>query len=168
MADENSTKPVTKPAPKKRTTAKKAVTTKPRAKIAAKPAPKTAGDKMAAGKAGATPANDYLSSVGERAAGYATDIKQRASDAMENIGKLIEETAEVIDDNVGPKFGDYARTASHNITKTAERLRDKDVTEIGSDARDFARKSPALTAGIAAIASIVVVQAVRSALKSDK
>ena len=102
----------------------------------------------------------------EKASDYATEIKGRASDAVSNVGKMIEDAAALIDDNIGAKYGDYARNASRSISEAAERLRAKDVSEIGEDTREFVRKRPAVAAGIAAIAGLAIVQTLRSVFRS--
>ncbi|MEZ5708730.1 MAG: hypothetical protein R3E02_04995 [Blastomonas sp.] len=103
-----------------------------------------------------------MKSASGKAVDYASDIKDRASDAIANLSKLIDETAAVIDENVGERYGDYARSASRSVNEAADRLRTKQIEDLGKDTREFVRKSPALAIGIATIASLVLAKAVSS------
>lgn len=162
-------KPAAKKAPAKATAAKpaakKPATRKPAAKKPAAPKP------AAAAKAAKRPepikpivltpveASSNTASteeLGERAREFAADIKLRLSDAIRNLGKLLGDGAEVLDQNVGPKYGDYARNASTSVRDAADRLRAKPVEDIADDAREFVRTKPAVAVGIAAVASLVV------------
>lgn len=162
-----ATKPKVAPTAKL-TTGRQASTRKAGAQLPAIGGAASVKNSGADGKAANTPAKEYLNMASEKAGGYATEIKGRASDAVTNISKMIEDTAGLIDDNIGVKYGDYARNASRSIHDAAERLRAKDVTEIGDDAREFVRKRPAIAAGIAAVAGLAVVQTLRSVFRSGK
>ena len=58
-------------------------------------------------------------------------------------------------------YGDYARTASQKLSETATRLDQKSVEEIGEDAREMIRKSPAAAVGLAALAGFVLARLFR-------
>lgn len=92
----------------------------------------------------------------DKALDLAREGKSRATDALSALGKLVSDNAAVIDEKVGPRYGDYARTAARSIQDTATRLDAKDINEIGDDAREFVRNSPALAVGIAAAAGFVI------------
>ena len=57
---------------------------------------------------------------------------------------MIEDSARTIDDNVGEKYGDYARSAADAVSSFAEKLNAKEIDEMVDDARDYVRKSPAV------------------------
>jgi len=103
---------------------------------------------------------DEAKSYGEQAkvkAGeLAVDGKGRASDAIASLGKLVSDNATVVDERLGEKYGDYARTASRKLQETADKLDAKEIEELGEDAREFVRKSPALAVGIAAVAGFMI------------
>lgn len=111
-------------------------------------------------------ARNFASTTGEKAREFAGDMKSRISDAIANLARLIGDSAPVIDENVGAKYGDYARDASKNVEKAADSLRAKDMNELTDEAREFVRKSPALAIGIAAVAGLVVTRVIGSALSS--
>jgi ElaB/YqjD/DUF883 family membrane-anchored ribosome-binding protein len=94
-----------------------------------------------------------------RAAVLATDGKAKASDALTSLGKVVAENAGLVDDKLGAKYGDYARSAARSIQETAAKLEAKDLGELGEEAKTFVRKSPALALGIAAVAGFLVARA---------
>ena len=91
-----------------------------------------------------------------KAADLANEGKAGASRAMTGLGKMVEENATLIDEKVGAKYGDYARTAGKSIQDAAAKLDAKELGELGEDAREFVRKSPALAVGIAAAAGFML------------
>ncbi len=97
---------------------------------------------------------------GEQARTKATELaaqgKNKASDAIAGIGGLVSEAAPVIDEKLGEKYGDYARSAARQIQETAAKIDAKTVEEIGEDAKEFVRKSPGLAMGIAAVAGFML------------
>ncbi len=170
-----------KPAPK--TAAKSA--SKPAAAAKPKAAPKTASAKaktatpktpsksagaLAKAKAAVgvneTKVKDEMNNFKDKAADTARNAaergKERASEAVSGIGKLLRESAETIDSNVGKNYGDYARNAADAVDGFAEKMSAKEVDDIVGDARDFVRKSPAVAIGAAAAIGFVLVRLLRS------
>ena len=92
----------------------------------------------------------------ERAAELAVEGKTKASDAISSIGKIVADNAGQIDEKLGVKYGDYARTAARSMQETAAKLEAKDLNELGDDAKEFVRKSPGLAIGIAAIGGFLL------------
>lgn len=92
----------------------------------------------------------------ERAAELAVEGKTKASDAIANIGKLVADNAGQIDEKLGVKYGDYARTAARTMQETAAKIEAKDLNELGDDAKEFVRKSPGLAIGIAAVGGFLL------------
>lgn len=86
-----------------------------------------------------------------KAADLALEGKTRASEAISSLGRIVSENAGTIDEKLGAKYGDYARTASRSLQETAAKLDAKSVDELGQDAREVVRKSPAAAVGIAAV-----------------
>lgn len=96
-----------------------------------------------------------------KAGDLARDGKTRASGALVGLSKAAADNASVIDEKLGVKYGDYARTASRSLQETAERLDNKSVDELTEDAREFVRKSPGTAVGLAALAGFLVARALR-------
>jgi ElaB/YqjD/DUF883 family membrane-anchored ribosome-binding protein len=97
----------------------------------------------------------------ERAWEMANEGKTRASDAIFSLGKIVDENATVIDEKIGPKYGEYARTAAQTMQDAAKKLDAKDMGELGEDAKEFVRKSPGIAVGLAAVAGFLMARMFR-------
>lgn len=92
----------------------------------------------------------------------AVEVKDMACDAAHGLARIISDSAGAIDDNIGPKYGDYARTAAQSVTDAADRLRAKPVEEIAEDTKEFVRTKPVAAAGIAAVFTLALAKIVSS------
>lgn len=101
-------------------------------------------------------ARDMAGQAKERAGELAKDGKARTSDAISSLGKIVADNAGTIDEKLGTRYGDYARTAARTMQETAARIEAKDLAELGDDAKEFVRKSPGLAIGIAAVAGFLL------------
>lgn len=81
----------------------------------------------------------------------ATQGKGKVSEGLTALGQSIADSAHVVDERLGAKYGDYARTASRSLQEAATKLEAKSVDELGEDARAFVRKSPGAAVGLAAV-----------------
>ena len=86
----------------------------------------------------------------------AIEGKTKASEGLRTLGQTVADNAHVVDEKLGAKYGDYARSASRSLSQTADKLDQKSVDELGEDAREFVRKSPGLAVGIAAVAGFLL------------
>ncbi len=80
---------------------------------------------------------------------------------MRGLGKMVEDSAMTIDEKVGVKYGDYARTAAKSIDDAAAKLDEKSLEDLGEDAKEFVREKPALAVGIAAAAGFMLARLFR-------
>ena len=87
--------------------------------------------------------SEWTTQAKERAADLAVEGKARASEAIAGIGKLVADNATLIDDKVGAKYGDYARTAARSMQETAAKIEAKDLGELGELGADVAAVRPA-------------------------
>jgi hypothetical protein len=92
----------------------------------------------------------------ERATDLAYEGKASASRAISSLGKIVEDNAPLIDEKVGAKYGDYARSCARSMQDTATRLEAKDLNELGEDAKEFVRQSPGLAIGLAAVGGFML------------
>ena len=169
MATDKDKKPAARKSPAKKTAAKKTSTKK---SAATKKTTKATPSKPL--KGGATRAAASKSKIvdtaelKERAIGKARSAanqgKERTGDAISNISKLIDDSAKTIDENVGEKYGDYARSAADAVSSFAEKLDSKDVDEMVEDARGFVRKSPAVAIGAAAVVGFLISRLIKSGM----
>lgn len=111
--------------------------------------------------------NDFKAKAVDGARAAAEKGKDRATEAVGSIGKLIRDSASTIDDNVGKQYGDYARSAAEMVEGFAGKMDAKDVDAIAEDARQFVRKSPAVAIGAAAAIGFVLARLVRSGGKDS-
>lgn len=107
-------------------------------------------------------AKDYGVQAKGRAGELAVDGKGKVAEALSALGKAVFDTAPTVDEKLGAKYGDYARTASRSLQDASTKLDTKSVEELGEDAREFVRKSPGLAVGIAAIGGFLLARLFRS------
>lgn len=101
-------------------------------------------------------AKDLAGQAKDRAGTLAVDGKAKASDALSSIGQLVADNAGTIDEKLGTRYGDYARTAARSMQETAAKIEAKELNELGDDAKEFVRKSPGLAIGLAAVAGFLL------------
>ena len=129
------------------------------------------------GQAAAGIKTDAVRAVGEKTAGireqagdkaraYALQGKEKATDALDNVVKLVGDAAGQVDDKLGEQYGDYVRRAGDAISGIATQLRDKDVDELVDDARGVIRQSPTIAIGAAAAVGFLVARVVKAGLTS--
>ena len=106
-------------------------------------------------------AKDIAAQAKTRAADLAVEGKARTSDAIASLGKIVSENAGAIDEKLGTRYGDYARTAARSMQETAAKIESKELGELGDDAKQFVRKSPGLAVGIAAVAGFFLARLFR-------
>ena len=116
----------------------------------------------AAGSEAAEEAKAKSQQARDKAFELANEGKAKASTAISGLSKIVTENAPVIDEKVGPKYGDYARSAAKSIQGAADWVENKDLVELGEDAKDFVRKSPGLAVGLAAVAGFMLARLFRS------
>lgn len=161
-----------KPAARKTAAAAKTTTAKAKASPARKPRA-TAAKKTAALKTDIVPVSTTSRGEGfaedsrARASELANDTKHRISDAIANLGGLIGDSAGVIEERLGSRFGDMARSTSDSVTTAAKRVDESDLSELAEDTRQFVRKSPAIAIGLAATAGFVIARLFKSASNKD-
>jgi hypothetical protein len=89
---------------------------------------------------------------------------ERSSEALANVSKLVGDTAEGLEERLGPEYADYARKAATAIEDVANSLASKDPDELIEDTRNFVRKSPGVALAGAAIVGFAVARLVKSGL----
>ncbi len=105
--------------------------------------------------------DDWTADAKTKATELAHEGKTRATEAISSLGKVVGDNAATIDERFGVQYGDYARSASRSLQNTATKLEQKSVEQIGEDAREFVRKSPAAAVGLAALAGFLIARIFR-------
>lgn len=100
----------------------------------------------------------------DKARSFAEAGKDRATAALDDLVKMIEDAAGEVDGKLGAQYGDYARRAAEGIGSFSETFKEKDVDQIFDEARELVKKSPAVAIGVAAAIGFVVARIARSGL----
>jgi ElaB/YqjD/DUF883 family membrane-anchored ribosome-binding protein len=115
-----------------------------------------------------TRASDLRGQAGGRVREFAEGGKNRATDALDELSKVVADTADSIDQRLGGDYGEYARRASDAVAGFADSLRQKDVDEVYDNVRDAVRKSPGVAVGIAAVVGFTLVRLVKAGLEDGR
>lgn len=97
-----------------------------------------------------------------KAAELAIETKARTSEALVSLGRFAQENAPILDDRLGMKYGDYARSAARSLESGAAKLDAKSIGELGEDAREAVRKSPGTAIAVAVGAGFLLARLFRS------
>jgi ElaB/YqjD/DUF883 family membrane-anchored ribosome-binding protein len=107
------------------------------------------------------------SQAGDKARGLVTQSLERTSEALANVSKMVGDTADGIEERLGPDYGNYARRAAGAIENVANTIAEKDPDELIEDTRNFVRNSPGIALAGAAVVGFVVARLVKSGLASN-
>jgi len=102
--------------------------------------------------------------AGSRVRDFAESGKAKASDALDELSRVVDDAAGQIDERLGADYGGYARRASGAVSDLAETLRNKDVDELYDGARDVVRKSPGIAIATAAVLGFALVRLVKAGM----
>lgn len=97
-----------------------------------------------------------------KASEYAIAGKDKASDALDSLSRLIRDAAGSVDTRLGENYGQYTRKTADVISTAATSLREKEFAAIAEDTREFVRKSPVIAIGVAAAAGFVLARLLKS------
>lgn len=86
----------------------------------------------------------------------ATEGKVKTSEGLRSLSRSISDNAHQVDEKLGAKYGDYARSASSALNDYAAKLDQKSVDDLVEDGRTFVRKSPGTAVGLAAVAGFML------------
>lgn len=102
--------------------------------------------------------------AGGRIREAAGEGKARASDALDELSRIVEEAAESIEDRFGAQYSPYARRAAEAVGSFATTLREREVDELYDDVAGYVKKSPAVAVGIAAALGFVAIRLIKAGL----
>lgn len=106
--------------------------------------------------------DDLKGQAGDRARDLAQAGKDRATAALDDLVRMIEDAAGEVDGKLGAQYGDYARRAAYGIGDFSDSFKNKDVDQLFVDARELVKKSPTVAVGVAAALGFVVARIVRA------
>jgi len=108
------------------------------------------------------------SQAGDRARGFVAQGLERTAEALANVSRMVGDTADGIEERLGPEYGDYARRAAGAIENAANTIAEKDADELLEDTRTFVRNSPGIAIAGAAVVGFVVARLIKSGLATDE
>lgn len=91
----------------------------------------------------------FKSQATDKARDYAGQGVHRATGALDEAARFLEETARTVEEKLGPQYGRYGFSAAESVSGFAEQLRGKEIDELVEDVRALVRKSPAVAIGAA-------------------
>ncbi len=97
-----------------------------------------------------------------KARDYAAQGKDKATDVLDTVAKLVNDTASVFDGKLGG-VGDYAHDAAGALNQFSESLRSKDFEELLDDAKAAVKRNPVIAIGAAAAVGFVLVRLIKAA-----
>lgn len=103
----------------------------------------------------------------DRAREYALMGKDRATGALDEFIRMVNDAAAQVDDKVGSQYGDYARRAVDGLASFNEGLKGKDVDELFNEARELVARAPAVAVGTAAALGFVIARLAKAGLDPD-
>ena len=92
----------------------------------------------------------------------ANETKARTSEALVSLSRLATDNAPTLDEKLGVKYGDYARSAARSLESGAAKLDAKSLDELGEDAREMIRKSPGTAVAVAVGAGFLLARLFRT------
>jgi hypothetical protein len=104
----------------------------------------------------------FKSQASDKARDYAGQGVTRATGALDEAAKFLEDTARSVEEKMGPQYGRYGFSAAESVSGFADQLRGKDLEELTEDMRSFVRKSPAIAIGAAVGLGFVLARLVKA------
>jgi ElaB/YqjD/DUF883 family membrane-anchored ribosome-binding protein len=103
----------------------------------------------------------------DKARGLVSQGLERTAEALANVSKMVGDTADGIEERLGPDYGDYARRAASTIENAANNIAEKNPDELIEDTRNFVRNSPGIALAGAAVVGFVVARLIKSGLATE-
>ena len=100
--------------------------------------------------------------AGDKIRTFADDGKSRATGLLDDFSDVITDAARSVDQRFGADYGEYAHRAAGAVSDLSGKLRGKTVDDLVDDAREFARKSPGIAIGIAAVAGFALMRLIKT------
>lgn len=106
----------------------------------------------------------FANDAGEKAKSVAEDGKTRAGGALDELVQMLNDAAGSVDEKIGEQYGQYARSAAEAVDSFSQSFQAKSIDDLIGDAREFAKKSPAVAIGTAAAIGFVLARLVKAGL----
>lgn len=100
----------------------------------------------------------------DRVRTLAEDGKVRATGALGELTRMLNDAADQVEEKVGGQYAQYARDAAGRVEGFSSSIDEKSVDELLDMGRELVRKSPAVAIGIAATAGFLVARLLTAGL----
>ena len=106
-------------------------------------------------------AKEVASDAGEKLRATVLEQKAAGADYVGNVANIIRRTAYEFDSDI-PQAGHYIRKAAAELENVSNAMRNRDMSEIVGNVRDFARKQPTAFLGAAVLLGFAAVRFLKS------
>jgi hypothetical protein len=103
-----------------------------------------------------------MNSVKERAAAQLSTQKGRATDSLDVLAQAVRGTTQQLRTDQHDTIAQYVERAADQLERFSSTVRDKDLDELLHDARDFARRQPALFIGGSFVVGLLAARFIKS------
>lgn len=100
-------------------------------------------------------AQSLVDTVKQQASSQINAQKQRATEGLGSVVSAVRQTSERLRENRQPGVAQYVERAADQIERFSAHLRDRDIDELMNEARELARRQPALFVGTSFAAGLV-------------
>lgn len=100
--------------------------------------------------------------VRDGATSQLTTQKGRVTDSLTSLAQAVRQSTESLRSNQQPGVAQYVEKAASQLEHLSNRLRDRDVKDLVQDARQFARRQPAIFVGAAFAAGLLAARFMKS------
>jgi hypothetical protein len=108
-------------------------------------------------------ASEAADTARARAGGLIDDQKTAAADGLSDMSEALRQVSEQLRESSQAMIAGLTRSAADQIDQVAQTLRERDVSELIGDAREFARRQPELFFAGAVALGFLVARMIRSA-----
>jgi hypothetical protein len=106
--------------------------------------------------------------VRDTAASQLTNQKNRATDGLGSVAEAVRQTTQQLKDQNHDVIARYTEQAAHQIDRLNQRIREKDIDELMSDAQRLARRQPALFIGGAFALGLIGARFFKSSARANE
>ena len=106
--------------------------------------------------------------VKDQAAAQLSSQKDRATDTLGSVATAIRQSSQPLRDNNQEMLASYAGKAADRLEQFSVQLRERDLNELMDEAKQFARRQPALFVGAAFAAGVLAMRFLKSSPGSSR
>src|SRR5690349_9360509 len=112
-------------------------------------------------------AKGVVDRVRESASAQLSSQKDRATDGLGSLARAIRESTQALRDNQQDTVAQYVEQAADRLDTLSTTLRDRDVTQLMTDAQRFARRQPAAFIGASFVLGMLTARFLKSSGRAN-